>query len=89
MNIQPKFVNMIVSSLILLVGCEVNDEFTFAKNHQILPSIWSMSLVNKLQGENKRDIHKPRGHFLDIFDPLPPSWSLLLNKAYDIKWSFS
>ena len=49
--IQPKFVNTIVSSLILLVGWEVNDEFTFAKNHQILPSIWSMSLVNKLQGE--------------------------------------
>ena len=26
--------------------------------------------------------------FLRIFDPLPPSWSLLLNKAYVIKWSF-
>ena len=26
--------------------------------------------------------------FLGIFDPLPPSWSLLLNKAYVIKWSF-
>ena len=25
---------------------------------------------------------------LVIFDPLPPSWSLLLNKAYVIKWSF-
>ena len=24
---------------------------------------------------------------LGIFDPLPPSWSLLLNKAYVIKWS--
>ena len=27
--------------------------------------------------------------FLDIFDSPPPSWSLLLNKAYVIKWSFS
>ena len=26
--------------------------------------------------------------FLGIFDPLPPSWSLLLNKAYVIKWTF-
>ena len=26
--------------------------------------------------------------FLGIFDPPPPSWSLLLNKAYVIKWSF-
>ena len=25
---------------------------------------------------------------LGIFDPLPPSWSLLLNNAYVIKWSF-
>ena len=37
-------------------------------------------------------IHKPRGQILGIFDgwprPLPPSWSLLLNKAYVIKWSF-
>ena len=26
-------------------------------------------------------IHKPRGHIFGYFDPLPPSWSLLLNKA--------
>ena len=25
---------------------------------------------------------------LGIFDPPPPSWSLLLNKAHVIKWSF-
>ena len=25
---------------------------------------------------------------LGIFDLLPPSWSLLLNNAYVIKWSF-
>ena len=35
-------------------------------------------------------IHKPRYvvNILGIFDPPPPSWSLLLNKAYVIKWSF-
>ena len=33
-------------------------------------------------------IHKPRGQIFGYFDPLPPSWSLLLNKAYVIKWSF-
>ena len=27
-------------------------------------------------------IHKPRGQNFGYFDPLPPSWSLLLNKAY-------
>ena len=54
----------------------------------------NMSVVNygtlaniALQGV----IHKPRVvKFLGIFDP-PPSplrWSLLLNKAYVIKWSF-
>ena len=26
--------------------------------------------------------------FLGIFDPIPTPWSLLLNKAYVIKWSF-
>ena len=31
-------------------------------------------------------IHKPRGQNFGYF--LPPSWSLLLNKAYVIKWSF-
>ena len=35
-------------------------------------------------------IHKIRGHFWGIFTPSPPSsWSLLLYKAYVIKWSFS
>ena len=35
-------------------------------------------------------IRKPRGHFLGIYNPLPPrSWSLLLNKAHEIKRSFS
>ena len=34
-------------------------------------------------------IHKPRGHIFWVFlTPLPPSWSLLQNKAYVIKWSF-
>ena len=27
-------------------------------------------------------------NFLGIFDPFPPSWSLLLNKAYVLKWPF-
>ena len=29
-------------------------------------------------------IHKPRGQKFGYFDPLPPSWSLLLNKIYVI-----
>ena len=29
---------------------------------------------------NIRDIHKPRGRALDIFDPPLPSWTVLLNK---------
>ena len=29
---------------------------------------------------NIRDIHKPRGRALDIFDPRLPSWTVLLNK---------
>ena len=38
-------------------------------------------------------IHKPRGHF-GYFWPPPPSWSLLLNKAYVIcserpEWNFT
>ena len=33
-------------------------------------------------------IHKPRGQFFGHFCPFPPSWSLLLNKAYAIEWSF-
>ena len=33
-------------------------------------------------------IHKPHGQNFEYFDPPPPSWSLLLNKAYVIKWSF-
>ena len=33
-------------------------------------------------------IHKPRGQIFGYFWPPPPSWSFLLNKAYDIKWSF-
>ena len=33
-------------------------------------------------------IHKPRGQNFGYCDPPPPSWSLLLNKAYVIKWSF-
>ena len=36
-----------------------------------------------------RVIHKPRSQNFGYFwPPLPPSWSLLLNKAYVIKWSF-
>ena len=35
-------------------------------------------------------IHKPRSQNFGYFDPgsPSPSWSLLLNKAYVIKWSF-
>ena len=33
-------------------------------------------------------IHKPCGQFLGTFDPPPPSWSLLLNKAYVVIWTF-
>ena len=34
-------------------------------------------------------IHKPRGQIFGYFDPTPPpSWSLLLNKARVLKWSF-
>ena len=34
-------------------------------------------------------IHKPRGQIFGYFwPPPPPSWSLLLNMAYIIKWSF-
>ena len=33
-------------------------------------------------------IHIPLGQIFGHFDPPPPSWSLLLNKAYVIKWSF-
>ena len=33
--------------------------------------------------------HKPRGQIFGYFWPLlPPSWSLLVNKTYVIKWSF-
>ena len=37
---------------------------------------------------SQRVIHKPRGLNFGHFDPLSPSWSLLLNKSYVIKWSF-
>ena len=33
--------------------------------------------------------HKPRGQFFGYFWPPPPSWSLLLNKVYVIKWSLA
>ena len=36
----------------------------------------------------KESFINPVVKFLGIFDPLPPSWSLLLNKTYVIKWSF-
>ena len=26
--------------------------------------------------------------FLEIFDPPPPSWTILLNKAYVVTWTF-
>ena len=26
--------------------------------------------------------------FLDIFDPPPPLWTILLNKAYVVTWTF-
>ena len=33
-------------------------------------------------------IHKPRGQDFGYFWPPPFSWSLLLNKAYVMKWSY-
>ena len=33
-------------------------------------------------------IHKPRGQIFGHFWPPPPLWSILLNKAYVIKWTF-
>ena len=26
--------------------------------------------------------------FLEMFDPPPPSWAILLNKAYVVTWTF-
>ena len=34
-------------------------------------------------------IQLPRGQVLVIFDPLPPlTWTILLNKAYEVTWTF-
>ena len=42
--------------------------------------------VHAVGGELKKGvIHKPRGQNFVYFDPPPPSWSLLRNKAYFIK----
>ena len=65
------------------------------------PTIFDAILI-KLQVDDDKDyendLHVIRLHlgssinhvvkFLDILTPLPPLWSLLLNKAYVIKWSF-
>ena len=40
--------------------------------------------VNENKGSSINHVVK----ILGIFDPPPPSWPLLLNKAYVIKWSF-
>ena len=32
-------------------------------------------------------IHKPCGQSFDIFDPPPPLWTILLNKAYVVTWT--
>ena len=43
----------------------------------------------EMQYGNFGVIHNPHVvNFLCLFDPLPPSWSLLLNKAYFIIWTF-
>ena len=36
-------------------------------------------------------IHKPINHvdrILDFFDPPPPLWTILLNRAYVVIWTF-
>ena len=48
----------------------------------------SRSSASKQHKHVQGVIHKPRGQIFGIFVPPPPSWSLLLNKAYVIKWSF-
>ena len=44
-----------------------------------------------LYGKDKADNHIHKGlsiNHVGIFAPPPPSWSLLLNKPYVIKWKF-
>ena len=33
-------------------------------------------------------IHKPCGQKFGVFEPPPPLWTILLNKAYVVIWTF-
>ena len=45
---------------------------------------WGISPPTSVRGSSINHLV----NFLGIFDPRSPSWSLLLNKTYVIKWSF-